>query len=131
MTRGIIVEPDDRGRVSLAKLPGENAERYLAQRLPDGGVLLQPAVVLTAKAIESLLKLQSEPLDKSSPGRPLGEVLDRLGRRPLDPAVVESVQLAVAERRKRGVRSVADLTPAEIVRLRGDSPFRPEASSPT
>ena len=50
----MLLESDDRGRVSLARLPGENASRYLARRLDDGTVILEPVVVLPVRALQSL-----------------------------------------------------------------------------
>lgn len=57
MTDGLtLLEPDDRGRVSLARLPGENADRYMARRLDDGTVILEPVIVLPARAVESFAR---------------------------------------------------------------------------
>ncbi len=49
-----LLEPDERGRVSLARVPGANADRYLARRMADGTVILEPVVVLPVRALDSL-----------------------------------------------------------------------------
>lgn len=46
-TPEILVETDDRGRVSLARLGAEPRSRYLARTDPDGTVTLSPAVVIS------------------------------------------------------------------------------------
>jgi hypothetical protein len=115
----IIVEPDDRGRISLAKIPGVNAERYVGRRLPDGSIILQPAVVLTSTALESLLELQASPRPVPRSGRPLSEALRSRNVRRATDAELAVARQGVAERRARGARSVSDLTPEELSRLRG------------
>ncbi len=55
-SRTMLLEPDERGRISLARVPGELAERYLARRLEDGTVILEPVVVLPVRAVESLTR---------------------------------------------------------------------------
>lgn len=44
----MVIDVDSRGRVSLGKLLREGTERYLAHVEPDGTVILQPAVVMSA-----------------------------------------------------------------------------------
>lgn len=76
-----LLEPDERGRLSLARIPGENADRYLARRLDDGTVILEPVVVLPVRALESLRHaLVANQRRQSSGGTttPLDQVLARL-----------------------------------------------------
>ena len=73
-----LLEPDDRGRVSLARLPGVNAERYMARRLEDGTVILEPVVVLPARSLDSLaeaLKSHRARTSGKAGTTPLAEVL--------------------------------------------------------
>jgi hypothetical protein len=115
----IIMESDDRGRVSLAKLPGDNAARYVGRRLADGSILLQPAVVLTSNALKSLVALQASDRPTPRVGRPLREALDdRLVPRSTEEDV-ERARLMVGERRSRGARLLTDLSANELDQLRG------------
>lgn len=120
MSLDVIVEPDDRGRVSLAKIPGRNADRYVGRRLSDGAVILQPAVVMTYQSLTSLSavirnratgRMQGEP-------RSLTDVLDRFGRPPLDEALINEVRADLARRRAAGARRLSDITPEEMASLR-------------
>jgi hypothetical protein len=43
----ILIELDDRRRASLGKLGRPEHRRYLATELPDGTIVLTPAVVMT------------------------------------------------------------------------------------
>ena len=43
-----LIELDDRGRTNLRRFGGEPHARYLVSVRPDGTIILQPAVVLTA-----------------------------------------------------------------------------------
>ena len=75
-----LLEPDDRGRVSLARLPGDNADRYMARRLEDGTVILEPVVVLPARAVDSLTRALRSNRDRregNAGTTPLAEVLGR------------------------------------------------------
>ena len=119
MSSDVIVEPDERGRVSLSKIPGTNAERYIGRRLSDGSVLLQPAIVMTYQALVSLGKVQ-EARRRPPSGQPreLGEVLDRLGRGAPSQAQLDEVQAYTSSRRRAGARMLSDITPEEIAALK-------------
>jgi hypothetical protein len=119
MSSDVIVEPDERGRVSLSKIPGANAERYIGRRLSDGSVLLQPAVVMTYQALVSLGKVQ-EARRRPLVGQPreLGEVLDRLGRSTLSDAQLDEVRAHAGRRRAGGARMLSDITPEELAALK-------------
>ncbi len=56
ISKPTLLEPDERGRISLARVPGDMAERYAARRLDDGTILLEPVVVLPLRAVESLTR---------------------------------------------------------------------------
>jgi hypothetical protein len=43
----VLIEADDRGRVSLGRF-GIRSMQLLAEQTPDGGVVLHPAVAMTA-----------------------------------------------------------------------------------
>ena len=80
-----LLEPDERGRLSLARIPGDNAERYLARRLDDGTVILEPVVVLPVRALESLRHalVASQRRDASGGATtPLDQVLARVRQTP-------------------------------------------------
>ena len=113
MTLDVLVEPDDRGRVSLSKIPGANVDRYVGRRLPDGSILLQPAVVMSHQALRSLLQVQSRASTGPRQSIPLGEVLDRRGRTKPSPERLEAARADMARRRAAGERSLADITPEE------------------
>lgn len=118
MTIEVLVEPDDRGRVSLSKLPGTNAERYVGQRMADGSIVLRPAVVMSYRALQSLMKVQAASDRGRLPGKPLREVLDRHGRGTPSDAQTEAARVEIARRRASGARILSDLTPDEIAALR-------------
>ena len=114
MSLDVLVEPDDRGRVSLSKIPGANVERYVGRRLADGSIILQPAVVMTRQALTSLLTIQRTADQRSvSKTKPLGEVLKRHGRGKPSSARVETVRGELAERRSNGERFLSDVTPEQ------------------
>jgi hypothetical protein len=119
MSSDVIVEPDDRGRVSLSKIPGVNAERYIGRRLSDGSVLLQPAIVMTYQALTSLAKVQ-EARRRPTTGqpRPLREVLVQLGREAPSQAQLDEVRAHTARRRAAGARMLSDITPDELAALK-------------
>ena len=79
-----LIEPDERGRISLARLPGQNAARYAGRRLDDGTIVLEPVIVLPVRALDSLrVALTSHNTRKRgrSGTTPLDQVLaDRRGR---------------------------------------------------
>jgi hypothetical protein len=52
----VILEPDDRGRVTLSRIPGANKARYLAHTRSDGCIVLKPAAVMTEQALESYVQ---------------------------------------------------------------------------
>ena len=118
----VLIEPDERGRVSLSKIPGVNAEQYIGSRLPNGSVLLQPAVLLPTAALESLVKLQDPSRRASRPGRPLREVLDRHGSTVPDDDAVEAVKAHLERRRADGARFLSDITVEERERIRNARP---------
>lgn len=119
MSSDVIVEPDDRGRVSLSKIPGANAERYIGRRLIDGSVLLQPAVVMTYQALVSLGKVQmARQRSASGAPSPLSDVLDRFGRVAPTQAQLDEVRAHAAQRRAAGARMLSDITPEELTALK-------------
>jgi hypothetical protein len=72
------MEPDERGRISLARLPGRNAARYAGRRLDDGTIVLKPVVVLPVRALDSLrvaLTSHNARMRGRSGTTPLSEVL--------------------------------------------------------
>jgi hypothetical protein len=109
----VLIEPDDRGRVSLSKIPGANAERYLARRLSDGSVILQPAVLMSQQALDSLAALAKAKRSDAPPGRPLRDILDRVDRPAPTAAVIEQTMQQLDERRARGARFLSDITDDE------------------
>lgn len=130
MTIDVIVEPDDRGRVSLSRLPGANAARYVGRRLSDGSIILQPAVILTEQALASLVKVHAANQAGRPKSRPLREVLDRFGSSPPTQAMIDAAQDDAAHRRANGARFLSDLTPQELRSLRGhQTAQRPDAPS--
>jgi len=54
---GKLLELDERRRTSLGKIGRQQDRRYLVTELPDGTVILRPAVVLS----EAELRLLSDP----------------------------------------------------------------------
>ena len=108
-----MIEPDERGRVSLSKIPGNNADRYIARRLPNGSIILQPAVLIPTQALDSLVALQATRRNGKREGRALGDVLDRHNRSaPSDTRLAEA-EADLAQRRDEGARFLSDLTDAE------------------
>jgi hypothetical protein len=117
-TSETIVEPDERGRVTLTKIPGASASRYVGRTLPDGSVLLTPVVLLTQRDVVALLDIARQPADRA-PGRSISDVLRDAGVAPMDPAVAAERMRELNERRARtGQRSLADLTETELTALR-------------
>lgn len=47
-TQDLVIEADERGRVSLARAGVEPNQRYVVHVESDGSVILSPAVVMTA-----------------------------------------------------------------------------------
>jgi hypothetical protein len=47
-TQDLVVESDERGRVSLARAGVQPSQRYVVHVEPDGSVILSPAAVVTA-----------------------------------------------------------------------------------
>jgi hypothetical protein len=47
-TQDVVVETDDRGRVSLGRAGVQPNQRYVAHLEPDGTVILTPAAVVTS-----------------------------------------------------------------------------------
>jgi hypothetical protein len=62
----VILEPDDRGRVTLSRIPGATKARYLAHRRPDGCIVLKPAAVMTEQALESYVQARIGQASRSS-----------------------------------------------------------------
>lgn len=118
MSLDVILEQDDRGRVTLSKIDGEVADRYLGRRLPDGSILLQPAVVLPTQALAALARLRSSGAHRPKSSRTVRAVLDEAGRTAPSPERVEVAREAAERRRSLGARSLEDLTPEEVQRLR-------------
>jgi hypothetical protein len=116
VTSDIIVEQDERGRVSLARLATEGTTRYLARSLPGGSILLQPAVVMTKQEIESLLAAQLRQNQRA--GRPLREALTSRGVKPASADEVETARRDVAARRSRSSLPTSELTAQALERLR-------------
>jgi hypothetical protein len=108
-----MIEPDERGRISLSKIPGANAERYLARRLADGSVVLQPAVLLSRQALDSLAALAQAKGSGARTGRPLRDILERVDRQPPTAAVIEQTKQQIEQRRERGARFLSDITAEE------------------
>ncbi len=79
-TPEILVETDDRGRVSLARLGAEPRSRYLARTDPDGTVTLSPAVVISE--LEHRLLSNPELVEQIQDNRAHPERLMKLERRP-------------------------------------------------
>jgi hypothetical protein len=121
----VLIEPDERGRVSLSKIPGANAERYLARRLSDGSVILQPAVLMSRQALDSLATLLETKRSDPQAGRPLRDILDRIDRPAPTPAVIEQTMQQLDQHRARGARFLSDITDderAEMERHQVDQP---------
>lgn len=72
----LLVEPDDRGRVSLGRA-GDLADRYVVHRLGNGVLMLEPAVVLGAREMEELLAARAA-ASRGTGSSPLDDALDRL-----------------------------------------------------
>jgi len=51
MDRGVLVELDSGGRLSLRRLAGEDDRYFLAQRRSDGTILLVPADVAVRRPV--------------------------------------------------------------------------------
>jgi HEPN domain-containing protein len=79
----------------------------------DGSIVLQPAVVLTQQAVESLIKVHEARQSGPPTGRTLSEVLDERGRKELDADLVADVRGDIDRRRSEGARFLSDLTAAE------------------
>lgn len=72
----LLVEPDERGRVSLSRA-GELADRYVVHRLDNGVLVLEPAVVLGVREAAELTQARQS-VTRRQPAAPLGAVLDRI-----------------------------------------------------
>lgn len=121
-----MIEPDERGRISLSKIPGANADRYLARRLADGSVVLQPAVLMSRQALDSLAALVEAQKGGAPTGRPLREILDRVDRQPPSAAVIEQTMQQIDDRRARGARFLADITADERRAMERHQANRPD-----
>ncbi len=51
MERGVLIELDSRGRLSLRRLAEEDDRYFLAQKRPDGSILLMPADVAPRRRV--------------------------------------------------------------------------------
>jgi hypothetical protein len=51
-TNEVVV--DERGRTSVARVRSHNYDRYLAEELPDGTIILTPAVTISALEMAAL-----------------------------------------------------------------------------
>lgn len=78
----ILVEPDARKRVSLARLNVDLADTYLARVEPDGSIVLEPAVVLSALEASLLAdrQLRAEVTESIANPRPTQPRRSRPGR---------------------------------------------------
>jgi hypothetical protein len=121
-----MIEPDERGRISLSKIPGANADRYLARRLADGSVVLQPAVLLSRQALVSLAALAEAKRSGARTGRPLRDILDRVDRQPPTAAVIEQTKQQIDERRARGARFLSDITADERAAMERHQAHQPD-----
>jgi hypothetical protein len=50
----MVIDVDSRGRIHLGRLRKDDTQRYLAHVEPDGTIILQPAVVLSAAEVRLL-----------------------------------------------------------------------------
>jgi hypothetical protein len=75
MPERILVEADERGRVSLARLGGAGRQ-YLATVHKTGTITLEPAVVLTEREAEELARAR----ERATTGKtvPLADALRRI-----------------------------------------------------
>lgn len=53
MTKRDWIEVDRRGRTSLARVRRQRFERYDAEELPDGTIILEPVVVVPVESDEA------------------------------------------------------------------------------
>ena len=122
----VLIEPDDRGRVSLSKIPGANAERYLARRLSDGSVILQPAVLMSRQALDSLATLLETKRNDPQGGQQLRDILGRIDRPAPTAAVIEQTLRQVDERRARGARFLSDISDDERGEMQRHQAHQPD-----
>lgn len=54
MPRQAFVDVDERGRTSLARVRNHEYDRYTAEELPDGTLVLTPAVTISAVELAAL-----------------------------------------------------------------------------
>jgi hypothetical protein len=107
----IVLEPDDRGRVNLNRVPGQIASKYIAERNADGSIVLWPAALLTERALESYVqaRISHATRPNDAPLLMLNEVLAKHGVQPPTPARVEEVRARLAGAEKAGRRTLADV----------------------
>jgi hypothetical protein len=54
MARQAAVDVDERGRTSLARVRSHDYDRYTVEELPDGTLILTPAVTISAVELAAL-----------------------------------------------------------------------------
>lgn len=84
-TKIVVLDLDDRGRVSIGKLFGPNVERVIATTDPQGRVLLEPAVVMPAlmpriRQNPELMAQMNATLDQTDPNQKFRKYVPRADR---------------------------------------------------
>jgi hypothetical protein len=109
----VIVECDERGRVSLARVAAVRAERYVATARADGSIVLEPATVLPSSALSRLVAAEARRQVRDATGvAPTTRTIEELLGEPRNEPTAGA--LAAAEERIRnagaaGRRTLADL----------------------
>jgi hypothetical protein len=107
----VLLEPDDRGRVNLSRVDGPKAQRYIAERLLDGSIMLRPAALLTERALESYVQARIAQATRD-PERPLRSLSDYLAAHGVpEPSAerVAAVNARLAEKKVPGARTLGDV----------------------
>jgi hypothetical protein len=109
----VLVECDERGRVSLARVTSVRAERYVATVRADGSIVLEPAAVLPSAVLSRLVAAEARRQVRETNGvapttRTVGELLGEQRRKPSADAVVAAEE-RIVQAKAAGRRTLADL----------------------
>jgi hypothetical protein len=109
----IIVECDERGRVSLARVAAVRAERYVATSRADGSIVLEPATVLPSSVVSRLVAAEARrqvrnAADVGPVTRTVDEVLGEQRKEPSASALAAAEE-RIGAARAAGRRTLADL----------------------
>jgi hypothetical protein len=109
----VIVECDERGRVSLARVASVRAERYVATARADGSIVLEPATVVPSAVLSRLVAAEARRQVRDATGvapttRTVDELLGEQRNKP-SAAALGAAEEQIGNAKAAGRRTLADL----------------------